>query len=829
MRKFVRFLGIALLALLVLAVAPAVAHADDGGKTGDCDWKFIEAEHKLIISGNGDMDNYVPFGSTYGTQAPWMQYCQMIQEIQIENGVTSIGKYAFSGCSSVTYGVEIPESVRAIQDYAFSYCSLSYLHLSRGMQVIGERAFFGCDNLMRVYFPVVGLLGIGKAAFANTQSLCDVQLPVGLQNIGEYAFGYVTTPNAASGFARNENFGLITGFAGVAKTYANGNNIPFEELYTSGTTGDCTWVFDHISKTLRISGNGAMADYERHPNSQYPATTAPWVIFSGYFDELRILEGVTGIGNYAFCGMSIPYIDTATTTKRIGEYAYYFCQDVCEINVQGDRCVIGESAFAAINASDWQPAQVLDRITLSNVRVIGKNAFSYTQSREVSFSEGLERIEEYAFQGNNAVKKLVFPGTTEYVGMCAFWECEALESVAFLSGTGRGCQIDANVFYNDKALGELILGEGVASVGSMAFCNTALPSVTIPNSVGVLSDHCFGFDCYASDTFHTYAKKDDFSVYASCMQQAAKDYASLFGLPFVAQHSVVAKVTKATPEKDGKRQLQCSKCGAKQARATVIPMVSNIALSKTAFVYNGKIQKPTVTVKDRTGKELSKSYYKLVWSNANSKNVGIYTVTVQLKGTYYTGSKELAYSIRPAKVTGLKAANVSTTAIKLGWNAAAGAKYYAVYGAREGESFSRIGTVSATGVTVKKINGKALSAGGSYRFKVRGLDGGKVLPGPYSAVLETGTKTAAPLITKVVSSKSKTVSVAYSKVKGAVKYAIYASADNKNFKKKATTTRTNYTLSRLPAGVTVYIKVTAFNKYGIESAFSKVVAVKVKR
>lgn len=61
-------------------------------------------------------------------------------------------------------------------------------------------------------------------------------------------------------------------------------------------------------------------------------------------------------------------------------------------------------------------------------------------------------------------------------------------------------------------------------------------------------------------------------------------------------HSYKSQLTKATTTKDGQIYKKCSVCGAVTGK-TVIAKASNIKLSKTAYTYNGKVQKPSVTVK----------------------------------------------------------------------------------------------------------------------------------------------------------------------------------------------------------------------------------------
>ena len=73
---------------------------------------------------------------------------------------------------------------------------------------------------------------------------------------------------------------------------------------------------------------------------------------------------------------------------------------------------------------------------------------------------------------------------------------------------------------------------------------------------------------------------------------------------------------------------------------------AKVALSKTSFTYNGKVQKPTIkTIKGMKLKEGTD--YTAKWSNASSKKAGTYTVTVTGKGIY-TGTAKATYKINKA-------------------------------------------------------------------------------------------------------------------------------------------------------------------------------------
>ena len=154
--------------------------------TGTCGenltWSFDVATGTLTISGTGNMYNYD------GNTAPWCSYYkEVIKEVIINNGVTSIGSNAF-GCCYALNKVTIPDEITTIGESAFNHCeSLIEIDIPDSVIVIEEEAFYGCSRHKSITIPE-GVTTIGASAFAYCNNLTNVKLPDSLTVISENLF-----------------------------------------------------------------------------------------------------------------------------------------------------------------------------------------------------------------------------------------------------------------------------------------------------------------------------------------------------------------------------------------------------------------------------------------------------------------------------------------------------------------------------------------------------------------------------------------------------------------------------------------------------------------
>ena len=199
-----------------------------------------------------------------------------LTSLTIGNLVTSIGNYAFEGCSELT-SLTIPNSVTSIGAYAFSGCSglknvvlenateaLSFATNTNNSQSVFENCpieslYMGRNITCGFYSPftkkttltstTIGNLvtSIGQYTFQNCSGLTSITIPNSITSIGSYAFegcsgltGTLTIPNSVKSIGSYAFYGCsrLTGTLTIPNSITSIESFTFQNC--SGLTGILT-------------------------------------------------------------------------------------------------------------------------------------------------------------------------------------------------------------------------------------------------------------------------------------------------------------------------------------------------------------------------------------------------------------------------------------------------------------------------------------------------------------------------------------------------------------------------------------------------------------
>ena len=418
------------------------------GSESSVTWSFDASTQTLTISGTGAMADYT---NAY-TIDPWNDHNALIKHLVINEGVTTVGAYAF-GRTTALESVSFPSTLTSIGRYAFSGCSSLDNLTIPGAVVLSDSAFRDCTSLKNLVLEE-GKTSISARIFQGCTALKEVVIPASVTEIGYN----VTSPfNGCTGLesitflnpnteilpatvSGNESTAISTNAViksigdGEVKTYAEANGYTFVKIdpppLDSGTleTG-LTWELS-ADGVLTISGTGAMPDFTS-------TVEAPWIGYAAQITSAVISDGVTTIGDRAFNTTAITSIVIPDSVTTIGYNGFRNCKSLASVTIG--------SGVISIDTYGFNGCSALTSITVpGNVKTIANFAFNNcSKLATIILEEGVETTSNNTFNGCSALTEIVFPSTMVSIGRTdsdpTFVSCTSLEKVVFLNSNTVIC------------------------------------------------------------------------------------------------------------------------------------------------------------------------------------------------------------------------------------------------------------------------------------------------------------------------------------------------------------------------------------------------------
>jgi len=316
---------------------------------------------------------------------------------------------------------------------------------------IGEKAFYGCDNLTNITIPE-GVTNINDYAFDSCDKLTSVYLPQTLTSLGEGVFAYCGNLEELVVAEGNDDFVVVDGVLFNA-------DMTRLIVYPAGKAGDAYVIPDTVTVLDNYSFTWCDLTSVHIPNSVVSIGSDAFWSCDG-LTSIMIPESVTGIGERAFgaCG-NLTEIVVSEDNKD------FVSVDGVLFNADGTRLI----AYPAgkVNETYAVPATVThidswgfftckkltDVFVPYGVSYIGNQAFDYcTNLTSIIISNGVTEIGYSAFNDSFSLKT-VFTDN-EYV-MDWFYYNMPTVSIRPLSEYG---------YDDDQPLPEadaIVIGEGV--------------------------------------------------------------------------------------------------------------------------------------------------------------------------------------------------------------------------------------------------------------------------------------------------------------------------------------------------------------------------------
>ena len=434
--------------------------------------------------------------------------------------VISIGKEAFKNNVSIQ-SVVIPDNYIRLGAYAFEKCTrLASLVISGSIQEWGtdwgtNAAFRGCVNLFDVSFGQ-GLTTIGSYAFQGCTLLDTAILPDTVVNVGECAFMDCELLDIADLYGDIGN----EAFRGCAYM----SQITLHNATTIGKNafrGCTSFKSIQLPDTLVSIGGEAFRGCSKLQSLTIPASVTS-IAYRAFYDckQLQSLELSGSVQEWpedwgeskVFAeNPSLAQVTLLPGIKRLPQGAFFNCDSLTAVSLPEGLVRVGESAFEGCDG-----LQLVD--FPATVQAIDSYAFKNDAALSAfTLPHDLISIGRESFMGT-AVTEVVIPDKATDIGYRAFKNCASLQRLvlgASLTNWGEDWG-DNSAFANCGALRELIIENGVNSIGSYAFQNCAsLQAVEVPSSAVAVRKGAF-LNCTGLKSAIVYRGEIGDSAFENC-------------------------------------------------------------------------------------------------------------------------------------------------------------------------------------------------------------------------------------------------------------------------------------------------------------------------
>ena len=472
----------------------------------------------------------------------------------IPEGVKIVGSYSFYYRDKLTT-ITIPSSVETIEDYAFTGCSrlkniynYSTLVIEKQTSSLGHVAFYASnvftDNTTTIYekdgfvfeyidntYKLIMYTGtntnvilpndyngqnyiVGSRAFNSCDFIETITIPANITSFENYAFGNCTN------LQKVYYLGTIGNWLRLEFNSTTSNPMYYaNELYIEGVLLKDLVIpssVDAISKYSLINlSNNLLSIQVEEGNATYQAinnclmennsiilgcknsilpTSATSIGDYAFYNclgltDLQITSSILSIGNYAFSGCTeLTNLSFEEGVQSIGNYAFKDCILIKELVLPNSLIHIGSGVL-----SGWSSLENITIPFIGAEATVSEDAVQYSFGHlfgsspydgGIQVMQWYHQLSEYSRTGGTfyvpaSLRKVTVLGGT--LPQSAFENCSMLTEVNLHSGMTI---IPNYCFKNCHNLQEYVIGTNVTKIGEYAFADCKqVTSFVVPNSV----------------------------------------------------------------------------------------------------------------------------------------------------------------------------------------------------------------------------------------------------------------------------------------------------------------------------------------------------------
>ena len=335
--------------------------------------------------------------------------CSTLRTINIPDGVTTIGDSAFFECTALT-AIIIPDNVTTIEQQTFGRCALKAIKIPESVTNIEDCAFLECTALETFIIPD-GVTNITGSVFEGCTALTKIKIPESVTDIQDYAFSKCSSLVT---FTIPDGVTIIPASVFEGCTALETINMPD----SVETIGVCAFTRCVSLKAIEIPDGVTII-----PENVFEGCTA--------LETINIPKGVTAIESKAFKGCSaLVAIELPDSVETIHEYAFFDCTALETLTIPEDS-VKSIGVYAFLRCVSLETFIIPDGVT----NITGSVFEGCTALTEIEIPDSVETIEEWAFDGCTALTDIEIPDSVETIGELAFDGCTALVEIVITRGS----------------------------------------------------------------------------------------------------------------------------------------------------------------------------------------------------------------------------------------------------------------------------------------------------------------------------------------------------------------------------------------------------------
>ena len=377
------------------------------------------------------------------------------ERVTIPDTVEVVGESAFENNQKVQF-VVIPKSVKRLDAYVFWGCNnLEEVVLGKGLTAVDEYSFAGCTGLKQITIPE-NIQSIDAQAFAGCVNLTDIYIPATVTGIAEDAFlncdnvtihadeGSVAAQFAQKLAEQKSRDPLVTAAPVQTPTAVSGpdTQATTEPVSTATPAPAATPVPGNVLGSTIIVGNHALVMVHPGEEKVQQGYTEPeagqetgkeqditaetengkvpeWMYYRNQsVGAVRIPEGTTEIGRFAFSRSSLRTVTIPEGVTVIDYAAFYHCDNLDNVVLPDTVNTVGAKAFTHTGwLDDFEENSMDDFLISGDILVAYKGNLP-----EVVIPDGVRVIAEEAFRNHTELKKVHLPASVTDIGNDAFPE-----------------------------------------------------------------------------------------------------------------------------------------------------------------------------------------------------------------------------------------------------------------------------------------------------------------------------------------------------------------------------------------------------------------------